>query len=82
MVLTGQPVVAPPDIARVAEPIDQRMDCGHRRIKRKSRKIDFSRKDSVVTPVELYEDARGRVHDHEIMDCAEETIGGDRRELI
>ena len=82
MLLTGQPMIDPPNIARVTESIDQGMHHGHCGVERESREIDLGGKNLVVASVEVYQNARSRVHDHEMVEGAEETTGRHRRELL
>ena len=82
MFVTRQSVIVPPVITRVAESIDQGMDGGHRGGERESGEIDLGGEDLVVTSMEVCQDTRSGIYDHEMVKDAEQTTGGHLREVF
>ena len=77
-----QSSVIPPDIVRGAESTGQSVDCRHCGVEWESREIDPKRKNGVVVSVEIFKDARSRVHDGEIVESIEEASGGNCSKLF
>jgi hypothetical protein len=62
--------------------IDQGMDHVHRVMEREPSEIDLGRENFIVTSMEVRQDTRSWIHDDEMMEGAEETTGGQGRELF